>query len=154
MGANGRIEEHGLHVLLGYYDHTFDMMGRCYEALDRAHSDPICPIRTWDEAVAPSNLVGVVDTHDGAWEPWVARFSPVTGRPGRRSDTRLPGVAQRDGRPRCPLAAPADRLPVIAADRRTRCGRLHCVQHLADAARWHAPGIPPRPLRPSSRAPH
>jgi uncharacterized protein with NAD-binding domain and iron-sulfur cluster len=81
-GPNGRIEEHGLHVLLGYYDDTFDVMGRCYEALDRAQSDPTCPIRTWDQAVAPSNLVGVVDAHDGAWEPWVASFSPVSGRPG------------------------------------------------------------------------
>ena len=81
-GPNGRIEEHGLHVLLGYYDNTFDVMGRCYETLDRAQSDPTCPIRTWDEAVAPSNLVGVVDAHDGTWEPWVASFSPVTGRPG------------------------------------------------------------------------
>lgn len=81
-GPNGRIEEHGLHVLLGYYDHTFDVMRRCYEALGRDRSDPSCPIRTWDDAVAPSNLVGVVDRHDGAWEPWVATFSPVTGRPG------------------------------------------------------------------------
>jgi uncharacterized protein with NAD-binding domain and iron-sulfur cluster len=81
-GPNGRIEEHGLHVLLGYYDHTFDVMDRCYEALDRERSDPTCPIRTWADAVAPSNLVGVVDQHDGAWEPWVATFSPGTGRPG------------------------------------------------------------------------
>ena len=80
-GPNGRIEEHGLHVLLGYYDHTFDVMRRCYEALDRGRSDPTCPIRTWDDAVAPSNLVGVVDRHDGGWEPWVATFSPVSGRP-------------------------------------------------------------------------
>jgi uncharacterized protein with NAD-binding domain and iron-sulfur cluster len=34
--ANGRIEEHGLDVLLGYYDNTFDVMGRCWETLDRA----------------------------------------------------------------------------------------------------------------------
>ena len=80
-GPNGRIEEHGLHVLLGYYDHTFDVMRRCYEALDRGRSDPTCPIRTWDDAVSPSNLVGVVDRHDGGWEPWVATFSPVSGRP-------------------------------------------------------------------------
>ena len=33
---NGRIEEHGLHVLFGYYDDMFDVMGRCYETLDRA----------------------------------------------------------------------------------------------------------------------
>ena len=71
-GPHSRIEEHGLHVLLGYYDHTFDVMRRCYEALDRDRSDPSCPIRTWDDAVEPSNLVGVVDRHDGGWEPWVA----------------------------------------------------------------------------------
>jgi uncharacterized protein with NAD-binding domain and iron-sulfur cluster len=82
-GPNGRIEEHGLHVLLGYYDHTFDVMRRCYEALDRQRADPSCPIRKWEDAVVPSNLVGVVDRHDGGWEPWVATFSPVTGRPGR-----------------------------------------------------------------------
>ena len=81
-GPNGRIEEHGLHLLLGYYDHTFDVMRRCYDELDRGRSDPSCPIRTWDDAVAPSNLVGVVDRHDGAWEPWVATFSPGIGRPG------------------------------------------------------------------------
>ncbi|HEY6474905.1 MAG TPA: NAD(P)-binding protein, partial [Acidimicrobiales bacterium] len=85
-GPNGRIEEHGLHVLLGYYDHTFDVMRRCYDALDRGRSDPSCPIRTWDDAVAPSHLIGVVDEHDGAWRPWVARFSPVTGRPGETTD--------------------------------------------------------------------
>jgi len=81
-GPNGRVEEHGLHVLLGYYDHTFDVMQRCYEELDRGGSDPSCPMRSWDDAVAPSNLVGVVDRHDGAWEPWVATFSPGGGRPG------------------------------------------------------------------------
>jgi uncharacterized protein with NAD-binding domain and iron-sulfur cluster len=81
-GPHGRIEEHGLHVLLGYYDHTFDVMRRCYAALDRGRTDPSCPIRTWDDAVAPSHLIGVLDEHDGEWQPWVARFSPVTGHPG------------------------------------------------------------------------
>ena len=85
-GPNGRIEEHGLHVLLGYYDHTFDVMRRCYKALDRQRSDPSCPIRTWDDAVVPSNLVGVVDRHDGGWEPWVATFSRIGGRPGRSNE--------------------------------------------------------------------
>ncbi len=97
-GPNGRIEEHGLHVLLGYYDHTFDVMRRCYETLDRGRSDPSCPIRTWDDAVAPSNLVGVVDRHDGAWEPWVAAFSPFAGRPGGGAEgpTGSPPLAVAD----------------------------------------------------------
>jgi uncharacterized protein with NAD-binding domain and iron-sulfur cluster len=85
-GSNGRIEEHGLHVLLGYYDHTFDVMRRCYAELDRARSDPSCPVRDWHDAVAPSNDVGVVDRRDGTWEPWVAHFSPAAGRPGESSE--------------------------------------------------------------------
>ena len=92
-GPHGRIEEHGLHVLLGYYDHTFDVMRRCYDALDRSRSDPTCPIRTWDDAVAPSNVVGVVDGHDGAWEPWVANFSPGAGRPGLAAEGAGPWAA-------------------------------------------------------------
>ena len=152
-GPNGRIEEHGLHVLLGYYDHTFDVMRRCYEALDRGRSDPSCPIRTWDDAVAPSNLVGVVDRHDGGWEPWVATFSPVSGRPGAGGDgpTGSTPLAVADLVVRSlrllvdffaslPLPEPRD-------------GRLHPVQHLAHRPAPPAPRRRPRPWRPSCRAP-
>ena len=98
-GPHGRIEEHGLHVLLGYYDHTFDVMRRCYEALDRDRSDPSCPIRTWDDAVAPSNLVGVVDRarrRVGALGGDAS--APVTGRPGESAG------GTRRGRRRSPMA--------------------------------------------------
>jgi uncharacterized protein with NAD-binding domain and iron-sulfur cluster len=81
-GRHGRIEEHGLHVLLGYYDQTFDVMARCYEELDRRISDPRCPILTWDDAVAPSNRVGVTDRDGDGWVPWVASFGAGPGRPG------------------------------------------------------------------------
>ena len=137
-GPNGRIEEHGLHVLLGYYDHTFDVMRRCYEALDRGRSDPSCPIRTWDDAVAPSNLVGVVDRHDGGWEPWVATFSPVTGRPGGGGDGARGIDAAGRGRPRGPVAPPPDRLLRVAPAPRT--------------SRAEAPsGSAPRPTAPADR---
>jgi uncharacterized protein with NAD-binding domain and iron-sulfur cluster len=89
-GPHGRIEEHGLHVLLGYYDHTFDVMRRCYEELDRTRSDPACPIRTWDDAIAPSNHVGVADRDGDGWVPWVATFRPTPGRPG--DDSSEPGT--------------------------------------------------------------
>lgn len=45
-GRYGRIEEHGLHVLLGYYDATFRVLREVYGELDRASTDPACPIRT------------------------------------------------------------------------------------------------------------
>jgi uncharacterized protein with NAD-binding domain and iron-sulfur cluster len=83
-GSNGRIEEHGLHLLLGYYDQTFEMMRRCYEELDRPSTDPSCPIRTWDDAVEPAKRVGVTDLHAGRWLPWIAEFSRMPGAPGPR----------------------------------------------------------------------
>ena len=42
-GPHGRIEEHGLHVLLGYYDATFRVLREVYGELDRATTDPGCP---------------------------------------------------------------------------------------------------------------
>ena len=126
-------------MLLGYYDQTFDVMRRCYQTLDRPQADPGCPIRTWDDAVAPSNLVGVVDAHDGTWEPWVASFSPVAGRPGSRG-----GQAGRTGTVGSPQLAMADlvvrslRLLIdffaSASGSWHRCERLRRVQHLAGSA--------------------
>jgi uncharacterized protein with NAD-binding domain and iron-sulfur cluster len=83
-GPHGRIEEHGLHVLLGYYEHTFDVLRRCYAELDRPRTDPGCPIATWDAAVAPANDVGVTDERAGGFVPWVASFASTRGTPGDR----------------------------------------------------------------------
>ena len=33
-GENGRIEEHGLHIWLGFYDNAFRMMRACHAELD------------------------------------------------------------------------------------------------------------------------
>ena len=46
-GPDGRILEHGLHVWPGYYDNAFRLVRDCYRELDRARTDPTCPIRTW-----------------------------------------------------------------------------------------------------------
>ncbi len=89
-GPNGRVEEHGLHVLLGYYEHTFDVLRRCYAELDRPRTDPGCPITTWNDAVAPANDVGVTDERDGSFVPWVASFGPTRGQPG--DESRAPGI--------------------------------------------------------------
>ena len=92
-GANGRIEEHGLHVWLGYYDNAFALMRRVYDELDRASNDPACPIRTIEDAFFPASRVGVFDCHEGQWAPWIARFSSPGEMPGGESDAAQPGPA-------------------------------------------------------------
>ncbi|MBI5104642.1 MAG: FAD-dependent oxidoreductase [Solirubrobacterales bacterium] len=81
-GVHGRIEEHGLHVWLGYYDNAFRLMRDVYEELDRAATDPGCPIQGWRDAFAPADLVGVEDRRDGTWSHWVAAFARNDGEPG------------------------------------------------------------------------
>jgi uncharacterized protein with NAD-binding domain and iron-sulfur cluster len=81
-GRSGRIEEHGLHVWLGYYDNAFRLMRDCYDELDRATTDPSCPLRTWRDAFSPSGTVGVADRGgDGAWTAEFAGNDLVPGDP-------------------------------------------------------------------------
>lgn len=93
-GLHGRIEEHGLHVLLGYYDATFRLLREVYDELDRTSTDPDCPIRTWQEAVAPSGDVGLAERVDETWTHFVTRFS---------TNGDLPGEPGAEDRPLSPL---------------------------------------------------
>jgi uncharacterized protein with NAD-binding domain and iron-sulfur cluster len=80
-GPADRIEEHGLHVWMGFYENALRLMRECYEELGR---DPrTCPIATWRDAFAPAPFVGVADRMgDGSWVPWMEAFPPSEGRPG------------------------------------------------------------------------
>jgi len=93
-GIHGRIEEHGLHVWLGYYDNAFRLMREVYDELDRPATDPGCPIATWQDAFAPADLVGVEDKRDGAWSHWVTAFGRNDLEPGTAGEGDAPlGVA-------------------------------------------------------------
>src|SRR4030095_11081049 len=46
-GASGRIEEHGLHVWMGWYENAFRLMRDCYRELNR---DQSCRIAEWTDA--------------------------------------------------------------------------------------------------------
>jgi uncharacterized protein with NAD-binding domain and iron-sulfur cluster len=97
-GAHGRVEEHGLHVWLGYYDNAFAMMRQCYDELDRPRTAPDCPIRSVDDAFFPSVRVGLFDRVDqrgaaGSWAPWLGDFTSnplVPGDPASQSASFTP----------------------------------------------------------------
>jgi uncharacterized protein with NAD-binding domain and iron-sulfur cluster len=94
-GVHGRVEEHGLHVWLGHYDNAFRVIRQCYAELDRTHTDPGCPIRTWRDAFLPADELGLFDRDPQGWRPWVARFSGNRSVPGEPVvDSRAPTVAE------------------------------------------------------------
>lgn len=81
-GAHGRIEEHGLHVWLGYYENAFRLIRQVYADLDRPRTAPDCPIPGWRDAFAPAGRVGVEERTGHGWQHWVATFRPTGGEPG------------------------------------------------------------------------
>lgn len=80
-GTCGRIEEHGLHVWLGFYENAFRLMRECYEELDRDPQNH--RIATWQDAFFPDPFVGMADIGaDGKWLQWTALFPNSGGLPG------------------------------------------------------------------------
>jgi uncharacterized protein with NAD-binding domain and iron-sulfur cluster len=80
-GPSDRIEEHGLHLWLGFYENAFSLMRECYA--ERAAHWPDRRFRDWREAFSPAHDVAIADqTGDGSWEFWVAHFPPGDGLPG------------------------------------------------------------------------
>ena len=78
---HGRIEEHGLHIWMGFYENAFQLVRDCYAELAR---DPGShPIATWEDAFTPAPHIAVVDRlADGRWVPWTAMFPAGPGLPG------------------------------------------------------------------------
>jgi uncharacterized protein with NAD-binding domain and iron-sulfur cluster len=75
-GEHGRIEEHGLHLIFGFYDNFHTMMRRCYQALARPASHPL---GRWRQAFKPRDI-GTEEQHfRGKWHTWQIVF-PGNGR--------------------------------------------------------------------------
>ena len=79
---NGKILEHGLHILFGCYHDFFSLMRAVYQELARP---PDHPIRTLGDAFQPNDF-GVVECHyEGSWSPWCMVFPKNSGVPGSGS---------------------------------------------------------------------
>jgi uncharacterized protein with NAD-binding domain and iron-sulfur cluster len=79
-GTAGRVEEHGLHVWLGFYENAFRMMRDCYAELPRLG---IHEFGRWDEAFIQEHNVGIFSKHDvSGWQKWSGKFPPKSGLPG------------------------------------------------------------------------
>lgn len=89
-GRHGRIEEHGLHVWLGFYENAFRLLRECYAELDRPTTDPGAPILTWRDAIQPAPAVGMEHRDGDDWRHWLARFTPNDLEPGDPDDDSPP----------------------------------------------------------------
>lgn len=85
-GASGRnrsqfnrIEEHGIHLWLGYYENAFRTMRKCYAENGRPLS---APLARWEEAFKPHNIHVMEERTPHGTAFWPVRFAPAAGNPG------------------------------------------------------------------------
>ncbi|WP_158302128.1 NAD(P)-binding protein [Paenibacillus mesophilus] len=83
-GPNGRVEEVGLHLLLGFYEHAFPMFADVYRERTERGLAPHSPFRTLQDAIVPNNatLLVTYDTDEGRWINWPLVFPTTPGHPG------------------------------------------------------------------------
>jgi uncharacterized protein with NAD-binding domain and iron-sulfur cluster len=94
-GEHGRIEEHGLHIWLGYYENSFRVVRQVYGELDRPTTAPHARIKTWTDAFQPVTDVGFEDFDGTRWKHWVATFRPNDQLPGEEdAETGAMSVAE------------------------------------------------------------
>lgn len=79
-GPSHRIEEHGLHLWMGFYENAFRLMRECYT--ERNQAFPNCRFASWHDAFQPAPDVGVADIESNGWAFWLAHFPPGKGEPG------------------------------------------------------------------------
>lgn len=89
-GRHGRIEEHGLHLWMGYYENAFQLMRECYAEIEKLN--PV--FGSFEEAFSPAHSNGAMDfCPDGQWRPWRVHLPPMPGLPGEPNAPRL-GVTE------------------------------------------------------------
>jgi uncharacterized protein with NAD-binding domain and iron-sulfur cluster len=87
-GVHGRIEEHGLHLWMGYYENAFRLMRECYSELERAPA--FGSALRFEQAFLPANDLGAMDwSPRGSWVPWTVEFPAMPGLPGDSNPPRL-----------------------------------------------------------------
>ncbi|TGK26310.1 hypothetical protein EHQ05_11155 [Leptospira yasudae] len=74
-----RIEEHGLHIWFGFYDHAFQLIQKCYSELGRTLTQPLA---TWEEAFKPANYFVLEENVNGSYQPWPIQFPMNDQIPG------------------------------------------------------------------------
>ena len=96
-GPNGRVEELGLHLLLGFYVNAFPMFEDVYRERTTRQLAPDSPYRQLQDAIQPNNGTLLVhwNPDKGRWDNWPLIFPPSEGYPGDGPPLSTWGLLER-----------------------------------------------------------
>src|SRR5271169_5917709 len=80
-GLHNRIEEHGLHIWLGFYENAFRLIQQVYAANEK-NRPAGAPLRTWTEAFEKQSFVCIEENVGGQWKVWPETFPTDAQVPG------------------------------------------------------------------------
>ena len=83
--ANDRIEEHGLHIWMGFYDNAFRVMQEAYAEMGRTTG----PLQTWKDAFKEHGYVAFMEPFAGKTERWDLVFPKNDLVPGPGEEPTL-----------------------------------------------------------------
>lgn len=115
-GADDRIEEHGLHILQGWYHNTFRLLSEVYDERRARGLAPDAPWSRFEDALRKENATLMTERDGEAWRSWQFEMPENAYRPGF-------------GGP-LPLAAQASQALLVAA-------QLALSPPHEGAPRWH-----------------
>lgn len=69
-----RIEEHGLHIWLGFYENGFRTIRRALDAINEIDPRPVRTYESWKQAFTPHSLVSFEEWWGGRWQHWPFLF--------------------------------------------------------------------------------
>ena len=76
-GYGHRIQEHGIHLLMGFYENAFRMMRACYAA-----RPPGSAFATWKDAFKPQDFIVLMEKYKGDWYKWPIHTPTNSEEPG------------------------------------------------------------------------
>jgi uncharacterized protein with NAD-binding domain and iron-sulfur cluster len=76
--ANNRIEEHGLHIWLGFYENAFAMIRKCYQEWNGRPGT----FRSWQDAFKPHEFIVLEERTPSGWTSWPITFPANDSQPG------------------------------------------------------------------------
>jgi uncharacterized protein with NAD-binding domain and iron-sulfur cluster len=88
-GASGRnrdmadrIQEHGIHLWMGFYENAFHMIRRAYAEAHQKRLMPQSPFTDARKAFSPMNYSPLMELYDGQWKMWQINWPPNGEFPG------------------------------------------------------------------------
>ena len=92
QGIHERIQEHGIHLWMGFYENAFHMMWQAYEAANEKNLMPGSPFQSVPNAFSPMNYTPMMEQlKDGTWKIWNIDWTPRDLETGKPRPLEYPG---------------------------------------------------------------